>query len=224
MGNFTRAEEILRGLEVGPKTDYLLARVLLESGKAKHALPLLTTSQLPEAALTLGWTHFVLGHAELANSAWDSWDACTPEEDAKRLSVDMFRLLLGSAPLQTASNELPLESLREMEARLLLLLRYQRTSDVARALQRAPMLGSQVWPALRMQWAQTLALGGHTDLAVPLLIEAANDNSSNAAVFYWLGYCALLCQQDDGARTMFTECLRRDPHHTQASQALALLN
>jgi tetratricopeptide (TPR) repeat protein len=222
--NFAGAEDILRGRNNTPKSQHLLARIFLNSGKAEQALRLVTASPLPEALLTLGWTHCVLGHAELASSAWDSWDAHISAESLEKSALAMFRFLLSNAPAFVALNEGQVESIQKTDAWLHLLLRYQRNEDVVRALHRAPLLGPAVWPALRMRWAQSLVLGGHTDLGVPLLIEAANDNPDDGAAFYWLGYCAMLRQQPEDARLMFCECLRCEPQHPQASQALALLN
>jgi Flp pilus assembly protein TadD len=74
-----------------------------------------------------------------------------------------------------------------------------------------------------MRWSQILVLDGKADLAVPILIEAAHDNPEDGQVYYWLGYCSMLRQQPVDARIMFNECLRCNPDHPQAIQALALL-
>lgn len=222
--DFSGAENILRGLDLDPKTAHLLARVLLDSGKAIEALPVLTASPLPEALLTLGWAHLVLGQAELANSAWDSWTIRASGPNSARHLVNIFRVLLSSDPIQIPLKDWPLESLHEADAWLILLLRYQRHDEVARVLDRAPILGGGVWPVLRMRWAQLLVLGGNADLAVPLLIEAAHESPDDGPVYYWLGHCAMLRQQPDEARIMFSECLRCDPQHPQAGQALGLLD
>lgn len=224
MENFAGAENILRSLDDGPRTGHLLARVLLDSGKAIEALPLLTTSPLPDALITLGWAHFVLDQAELANRAWDSWSQRGSDDNSTRSSLDMFRILLSSDPIPITLQDWPLAPLHEAGAWLLLLLRYQRAQDVAQVLQRAPIVVGAVWPILRMRWTQVLVLGGYPDLGVTLLIEAATDNPDDGPVYYWLGYCAMLRRQHDEARIMFSECLRCDPQHAQARQALALLD
>lgn len=221
---FIDAENVLLQLDDAPITRHLLARVMLESGKATQALPLLAASTLPEALLTLGWAHFVLGQSELARIAWDTWTSRASTPNSTRLSVDIFRFLLSSAPISITFKDWPLESLHEADAWLILLLRYQRHDDVTRLLQKAPILGSRVWPILRMRWSQILVLGSEADLAVPLLIEAAADNPEDGQVYYLLGYCAVIRQQPDEARIMFSECLRCDPQHPQATQALALMN
>ena len=219
--DFSRAVSVLQALDHAPKAEHLLARVWLDSGSAVQALALLTENPHPEALLTLGWAHFVLGNVELANRAWDAWLANTPNSNSTKPALAVVRFLLSNRPIAT---EWQKDLLCETDAWLLLLVQYQQTTEVKRIFDRAPKLGSAVWPALRMRWAQTLVLDGHPDLGVPLLIEAANDNPDDGPVYYWLGYCAMLRQQPDDARIMFSECLRCEPHHPQALQALALLN
>ena len=219
--DFSRAASVLQTLDQAPKPAHLLARVWLDSGSAVKSLPLLAENPLPEALLTLGWAHFVMGNVELANKAWDAWFEKTPNSDPTRQALTVVRYLLSN---RQAATEWQKDQLSETESWLLLLLRYQHTAAVKRIFDRAPTLGIAVWSELRMRWAKALVLGGHTDMGVTLLIEAANDNPDDGAVYYWMGYCAVLRQQHNDARIMFRECLRCDPQHPQASQALALLN
>ncbi len=217
-----RAESTLCGLERGPKIDHLLGRVLLENGKAEQAIPLLAASPIADALLTLGWAHCALGHTESANQAWNAWLDATQDSDTKP-ALRLFRALLSDEPIADAFNAAQIGSMHEMEKWLLLLLRYARNADAKRVIQRAGALEKNLWSILRSRWAQALALGGHVDWGVALLIEAAHETPEDGQIYYWLGYCAMLRQQPDDARIMFNECLRCNPTHPQAVQALALL-
>ena len=69
-----------------------------------------------------------------------------------------------------------------------------------------------------------MVVEGFVDAGMALLFDAARDAPLDGAVYYWLGYSAVLRQQTEDARVMFEECLRLNPVHPQARQALALLN
>jgi tetratricopeptide (TPR) repeat protein len=221
MEDLDRAESTLRGLEQGPKIDYLLGRVLLENGKAEQAIPLLAASPLADAWLTLGWAHCALGHTESANQAWNAWLDATPDSDTKP-TLKLFRALLSDEPIADTFNIAQIGTSQEMEKWLPLLLRYARNADAECVIQRARLLEKGLWSTLRARWAQALVLGGHIDWGVTLWIEAAHDNPKDGQIYYWLGYCAMLRQQPDDARIMFNECLLCDPDHPQAVQALTL--
>lgn len=224
LARFERAEAVLRDQTSEPQSDLLLARLLLDTVRPEQALALLVENVLPAALLTLGWTHFVLGHRELAEQAWDAWLTQTPEVSNSKRALMLFRLLLGEGAHAATESQLPCEPPRELDAWVLLLLRYQQTTHVDQIIRRGPLLGSAVWPHLRMRWAQAMVIEGFIDSGMALLFEAAQEAPQDGAVYYWLGYCAVLRQQTDDARVMFEECLHCDPLHPQARQAMALLN
>lgn len=64
---------------------------------------------------------------------------------------------------------------------------------------------------------------GYVEAGMSLLFEAVRELPQDGAAYYWLGYCAVLRGQPQDARVMFEECLRCDPQHSQAAQALLLL-
>lgn len=220
-----RAEVVLRSLAQDPQVEWLLARVLLDTGRAEQALPLLTHSVLPATALSLGWTHFVLGQLDAARKSWDAWLVQTPGNTSAKTALLVLRHLLGEVDLGPGpvGQHLAPEPPRELDAWVLLLLRYQRTAEVEQLVRRGCLLGSTVWPLLRMRWAQKMVVGGFVDAGLELLFDAARDTPQDGAVYYWLGYCAVLRNQADDARVLFAECLRLDPEHPQARQAMALL-
>ena len=224
LARFERAEAVLRDQASEPQSDLLLARVLLDTVRPEQALALLAANVLPAALLTLGWTHFVLGHRELAEQAWDAWLAQTPEVSNSKAALMLFRLLLGEVAHATTESQSPCEPPRELDAWVLLLLRYQQTTHVDQIIRRGPLLGSAAWSLLRMRWAQAMVIEGFIDSGMALLFDAAREAPEDGAVYYWLGHCAVLRQQTDDARVMFEECLRCDPLHPQARQAMALLN
>ncbi len=223
LSRFERAEAVLRDQGSETQAELLLARVLLDTGRAEQALALLVESVLPAAQLTLGWAYFLLGQFGPAGRAWDAWLAQTPDANSTKAALLLFRMLLGVVPEASepvSSHEPP----QEMDTWVLLLLRYQQTTHVEHLVRRGSLLGSAVWPNLRMRWAQAMVVGGFVDAGMGLLFEAAREAPLDSAVYYWLGYCAVLRQQTDDARVMFEECLRLDPSHPQAGQAIALLN
>jgi tetratricopeptide (TPR) repeat protein len=223
LARFERAEAVLRDQTREPQADLLLARVLLDTGRAELALALLAENELPASLLTLGWTHFVLGHLELAGRAWDAWLAQMPDANSSKTALLLFRLLLGNVSQAADESQLSCDSPREMDAWVLLLLRYQRSTHIDEIIRRGPLLGSTVWPRLRMRWAQAMVVDGFVDSGMTLLFDAAREAPHDDAVYYWLGYCAALRQQPDDALVMFEECLRRNPTHPQVRQAMALL-
>jgi len=178
---------------------------------------------LPASLLTLGWVHFVLGHLESAGQAWDAWLAQVPDDNGSKTALVQLRRLLGDTVQVAIESKSPGEPPREMDAWVLLLLRYQRSTHVSEVIRRGPLLGSTVWPRVRMRWAQAMVVDGFVDSGMALLFDAAQEAPHDGAVYYWLGYCAVLRQQADDARVMFEECLRLDPTHPQVRQALALL-
>ncbi len=224
LARYERAEAVLGAQAPEPQAELLLARVLLDTGRAEQALPHLAESALPAALLPLGWAHFVLGQPEPAGRAWDAWLAQTPDDNHAKTALLLIRTLLGNAPLGAADAYAFCEPPKEMDAWVLQLLRYQQHRHVEHLILRGPLLGSAVWPLLRMRWAQAMVVEGFVDAGMGLLFDAARDAPLDGAVYYWLGYCAVLRQQTDDARVMFEECLRLDPKHPQARQALALLN
>ena len=224
LARFERAEAVLRDRASEPQADLLLARLLLDTGRAEQALALLAKNVLPGALLTLGWTHFVLGHLEPAGQAWKAWLAHTPEENSSKTALVLFRLLLGAAADTATESLLPSEPSREIDAWVLLLLRYQKFTHVDQIIRSGPLLGSAVWPHLRMRWAKAMVVEGFVDSGMALLFDAAQEAPEDGAVYYWLGHCAVLRQQTVDAHVLFEECLRCDPLHPQARQAMALLN
>jgi tetratricopeptide (TPR) repeat protein len=223
LARFEKAEAVLRDQIRAPQVDLLLARVLLDTGRAEQALALLIENELPASLLTLGWVHFVLGHLESAGQAWDAWLAQVPDDNGSKTALVQLRRLLGDTVQVAIESKSPGEPPREMDAWVLLLLRYQRSTHVSEVIRRGPLLGSTVWPRVRMRWAQAMVVDGFVDSGMALLFDAAQEAPHDGAVYYWLGYCAVLRQQADDARVMFEECLRLDPTHPQVRQALALL-
>jgi len=223
LARFERAEGVLRSQSGDPQIDLLLARILLDTARAEQALVLLAANNLPGALLTLGWAHFVLGHAEDAASAWDKWHAQTPNGSSAKVALLLFRTLIMEGFDETDPLPWLAEVPREVDAGVLLLLRYQQTRCVDLLIRRSSILMGALWPALRMRWAQAMVVGGYVDAGMALLFDAARDAPQDAAIYYWLGYCAVLHGQTDEARVMFDECLRCDPEHLQAHQALGLL-
>lgn len=222
LGHVDRAEGILCASAKEPQTDLLLARIWLDTGRAQQALALLAANDLPAALLTSGWCHFVLRHYAPAAGKWDEWLAHTPDGNSSKLALVLFRHLMGDGRTQADSSSWP-EVPKELDSWILLLWKYQLTDCFDGMVRRGWLvLGSQ-WPAVRMRWAQALAVGGHVEAAMPLLFEAAQDSPQNGATYYWLGYCAVLRGQTEDARVMFEECLRCDPGHPQARQALGIL-
>lgn len=221
---YDRAEVVLRGQTFDPQAELLLGRVLLDTGRAQEALPLLTGNVLTAALLTLGWAHFLMGHHESARATWDVWMAQTPGTTSSKTALSLLRALLGEVAAGAADALLSVEPPKEVDAWVLLLLRYQQTAHVQQLIRRGTLLGSAVWPPLRMRWAQSMVMGGFIEEGMALLFDAARETPSDGAIYYWLGYCAALQNQTDDARVMFEECLRLDPTHPQARQAMALVN
>lgn len=222
--HFDKAEAVLRGQMGEAQAELLLARVLLDTARAEQALPLLVANALPAALLTLGWSHFVLGQPEAADSVWDAWLA-----QASHPSTAKTALLLIRELMQDASPAMPellsaSEPSQDMDAWVLLLLRYRKTTSLDQIIRSGPRLGPGVWSRLRMRWAQNMVVEGFVDAGTALLLEAAREAPDEGAIYYWLGYCAVLRQQVDDARVLFEECLRLEPSHAQARQAIALLN
>ncbi len=224
LARFERAEAVLRALPSEPQATLLLARVFLDTGRAPQALELLVENRLPAALLPLGWTHVVLDNPVAAGRAWDAWMVQTADASSAKTALGVIRFLMGSLGSADADSQSPSELSREIDAWILLLLRYQRTSQVDHIIGRGPLLGDAVWPNLRMRWAQAMVVEGFVDAGMDLLFDAAREESHNGTIYYWLGYCAVLRQQTGDARVMFEECLRLDPLHPQARQAMALLN
>ena len=222
MAQMDSAERILQAQGGDQQTELLLARIWLETGRADQVLVLLTANTLPVAGLLGGWAHFVLGHGDDAAKAWDRWLANTPDEDPTKKALVLWRLLMGEGAGDPAPRTVG-ESLRDMDAWLVLLLRYQKTEVIDQILCRSAALLGVRWPEVRLRWAQTMVMGGFVDAGMPLLFEAAEESPQNGAIYYWLGYCAVLRQQPDDARVLFEECLRHDPQHPQARLALGLL-
>ena len=224
MARFERAEGILRNQARGSQVDLLLGRVLLDSGKAHEALDFLHKNPLAAALLPLGWSYFVLGDAQAAAHAWDPWMAQAPIDSSSRVALTLMRVLLTGDGFADDLAQWSDEFSRDMESWMMLLLRYQQAVQVEQIIGRGALLGPSIWSALRMRWAQTLVVEGYVDLGLTLLLDAARDTPQDGSVFYWLGYCASLRQLTDDARALFEECLRCDPGHPQARQALELLN
>ena len=220
---FAQAQSVLDSHRGEPQIDHLLARILLENGHAQDALALLIPSTLPASLRTLGWAYFLLGQTDMASNAWDRWLSVSSESDEAKLPLETFRVLLAETPLEGTVKVLTEKALSETESWLRLLLRYGHRAQVERVISRAPMLGAAIWSDLRMRWAQVLAMAEHADLAIDLLIGAARDTPDNGSIYYWLGYCATIREQIEDAQIMFKECLRLNPDHLQARQALALL-
>jgi tetratricopeptide (TPR) repeat protein len=198
---------------------------MLTTGRAEKGIALLIENPLPDALFTLGWTHLVLGDADSANRAWDSWLKTTLNASTNKLALSLFRFLLSNQTLKAMPDvaSISIDAMQELEKWLLLLLLYHRHKEVDRVICQAPLLIASMWPTLRMRWAQALILNGHISQGLPLLIETAKENPDSGPAYYWLGYCAMLQQQTDDAQLMFNECLRCEPDHPQANQALALL-
>ena len=222
MGRLDRAEGILRGIAKDPQTELLLARILLDTGRAEQALVLLAANTLPAALLIVGWSHFVLGHSAHATRVWDAWLVHTPDGNSTKLALLLFRLLTTAGVAQAAPSSWP-EAPKELDVWILLLFKYPVTNSFDAIVRHGSVVLGGQWPTVRMRWAQALVVEGHVEAGMPLLFEAAQDSPQNGAVYYWLGYCAVLRGQTEDAKVMFEECLLCDPQHPQAKQALGLL-
>lgn len=224
LARYDKAEAMLRGWTHEPRAELLLARVWLDTGRAEQALPLLARSVLPAALLPLGWAHFVSRQPEPAERAWHAWLAQMPAVNNSKTALLLIWMLLGN----TVPDAMDVHSVggvpREVDAWVLLLLRYQQALHVEHLVARGPLLGNAVWQPLRLRWAQAMVVEGFVDAGMALLFDAARDAPQDGTAYYWLGYCAVLRQQPDDARVMFEECLRLDPTHPQARQAIVLLN
>jgi tetratricopeptide (TPR) repeat protein len=216
------AEVVLRGAAKEPQTDLLLARILLDTGRAEQALASLTANDLPAALLTVGWCQFVLRHYESAAREWDAWLVHAPDGNNAKVALLLFRQLIGDGPAQAAPSLLP-EAPKELDSCILLLIKYQLTDCFDEIVRRGSAVLDGQWPTVRIRWAQALAMEGYIEAAMPLLFEAAQELPQNGAIYYWLGYCAVLRGQTEDAKVMFEECLRCEPGHPQAKQALGLL-
>lgn len=218
-----KAEAFLGGQTADPQAELLLARILLETGRAQQALTRLAANALPAALITVGWCQFVLGHSEAAERAWDAWLAQTPDTNTSKAALVLFRCLMGDATSAVVGPLPGGEAPREMDAWVLLLLRYQQTEQVDQIIRHGLRLGGPAWIDVRMRWAQAMVMGGFVEAGMALLFDAARDTPHEGTVYYWLGYCAVLRQQEGDARVLFEECLRLQPQHPQARQAMALL-
>nr|WP_315491215.1 tetratricopeptide repeat protein [uncultured Rhodoferax sp.] len=219
---FGEAEAALSGHVGDQQIDALLARVLLDTGRAQQACELLASNVSPAALLTRGLASFVLGRHVEAGSDWDAWLLWAVDGNANRSAVLLFRKLVAEGAADYASQRCP-EVPREIDVWLLLLLQYQQTESLERIVQRGPLLLKEAWPAIRMRWAQAMVQKGYVEAGMSLLFEAVRELPQDGAAYYWLGYCAILRGQPQDARVMFEECLRCDPQHPQAAQALLLL-
>lgn len=224
LARFDRAEHLLSDLPHEPHTDLLLARVWLDSGKAEQALALLGGSALTAALLVVGWAQFVSGNPDAAARAWDAWLVQIPGTNDSRQALTLFRQLLAGESIAAQFSQTVGEPPRELDTWILLLLRYRLSEQLEQVVRAGPLLGDRMWPGLRMRWAQAMVIEGYLDAGMALLFDAARANPDDGAAYYWLGYCAMLRQQPDDARVLFAECLRCDPNHPQARQALALVN
>ena len=220
---FAQAQSVLNSHRGEPQVDHLLARILLENGGAAEAATLLLPSTLPASLPTLGWAYFLLDQPDMANSVWDRWLSTLAESDPARRAMVAFRALLIGTAIENTASDIPAQAFSETDSWLRLLLSYGHRAHVERVISQAPMLGAAIWPDLRMRWAQVLAMAEHTDLSVELLIGAARDTPDDDSIYYWLGYCAAIREQIEDARVVFQECLRLNPNHLQARQALTLL-
>jgi tetratricopeptide (TPR) repeat protein len=220
---FAQAQSVLNSHRGEPQVDHLLARIFLENGEAEEALTLLLPHTLPTALLTLGWAYFLLDQPDMASDVWDRWLSTLAESDPARRAMVAFRALLIGTAIENTETDIPAKAFSETDSWLRLLLRYGHRAHVEQVISQAPMLGAAIWPDLRMRWAQVLAMAEHTDLSIELLIGAARDTPDDDSIYYWLGYCAAIREQLEDARVMFQECLRLNPNHLQARQALTLL-
>ncbi len=216
------AEVALSGHVGDQQIDALLARILMDTGRAEEAFQLLASNVSPAALLTRGWASFVLGRYAEAESAWDAWLLLAADGSSTRSALLLFRKLVAEGAAEFAPSPFP-EVPRDIDAWLLLLLQYQHSACVERIVLRGPLLLGEGWPVVRMRWAQTMINQGFVDAGMSLLFDAAREAPQDGAVYYWLGYCAVLRGQPDDARVMFEECLRRDSQHPQATEALLLL-
>ncbi len=223
LGKVGRAEEILRRQIADPTRDFLLARILLETGKADQAIELLTDHRQPAALLTLGWANFVLGFTEQSASAWNAWLSQVADENELKGLLVLFRALIAEVLDGPEAVFHGAVVPREVDAWVLLLFRYQLTVCIDRLFDRIGLAMGALWPDIRIRWAQSLVLSGFVEAGLSLLLSAARENPGDGAVYYWLGYCAVLREQVEDARAMFEECLRLDAQHQQARQALSLL-
>lgn len=222
LGRLDSAEGVLRGAAKEPQTDLLLARILLDTGRVEQALASLTGNVLPAALLTVGWCHFVLRQYESAVREWDAWLVRAPDGNKAKFALLLFRQLIGDRPVQVDPSSLS-EAPKELDSWILLLFKYQLTDCFDGMVRRGSVVLGGQWPIVRIRWAQALAMEGYIEAAMPLLLQAAQELPQNGAVYYWLGYCAVLRGQTEDARVMFEECLRCEPGHPQAKQALGLL-
>jgi tetratricopeptide (TPR) repeat protein len=220
---FTQAQSVLNSHRGEPQADHLLARILLENGGAAEAVTLLLPSTLPASLPTLGWAYFLLDQPDMASTVWDRWLSTLAGNDPARRAMVAFRALLIGTVIENTESDIPAKAFSETDSWLRLLLRYGHRAHVERVISQAPMLGAAIWPDLRMRWAQVLAMAEHTDLSIELLIGSARDTPDDDSIYYWLGYCAAIREQLEDARVMFQECLRLNPNHLQARQALTLL-
>ena len=223
LNRFDRAEDVLRSHAGDPQMDLLLARLWLETGKANQALALLLANSLPAALLPLGWAYFVLGNTAHAASAWDTWLKQASVENDVKSALLLFRSLIVENLAEPAQSQCSAGAPREMDGWVLLLLRYGLNACVDRLVSRSRLVMGAHWPGVRMRWAQAMVVAEFVDAGMALLLEAAQEAPEDSAVYYWLGYCAVLRQQTEDARVLFEECLRLDPQHPQARQALAIL-
>lgn len=220
---FEKAHHLVRSLPRSAQTDLLLARIHLYGGNAEQVIPLLVDNELPAALNTLGWSHFVLGSSNQAENKWDAWMASQADDTDGKIALRAFRDLLTGDALTLRPTDISEPWFRSIDEWLLLLLRYRSDEHARLVLNNARTLGVDTWPLVRMRWAQLMVLNGHSHWSIELLMEAASQNPQDGAAFYWLGYCAMLGQQPDEARVLFEECLKCEPRHPQALQALGLL-
>lgn len=219
---FNDAEVALQGHVGNQQIDALLARIQLDTGRAEQALRLLASNGSPAALLIRGWASFVSGRYEEAASAWDAWLLLVADGNATRSALVLFRKLVADGTPVYALTPRP-EVPRELDASILLLLQYQQLARVERIVLRSPTVLGEAWPVIRMRWAQAMINQGYVDAGMSLLFEAAREAPQDGAVYYWLGYCAVLRGHPQDARVLFEECLSCNPQHPQATQALGLL-